>query len=181
VVRTIIILASTMAGLALAGCGAERDAAAPSAAARPAAPVHRTRPSAPVHRTHPARPAPRTVIVFRRVRYEGATLRTMTVRSDGSLKIDVPGGGAGGAKFEGRLRPRALRGLRRAIARTPWHHLSRRTVLFDRSGAYFMLHYRGQDVVAMASGMSVDLEPLIARLNRILTTPHRVVHRFGRL
>ena len=170
--RTIVILASAMAGLALAGCGAERDAAAPAAAARPAAPVHRT---------HPARPEPRTVIVFRRVRYEGATLRTMTVRSDGSLKIDVPGGGAGGAKFEGRLRPRALRGLRRAIARTPWHHLSRRTVLFDRSGAYFMLHYRGQDVVAMASGMSVDLEPLIARLNRILTTPHRVVHRFGRL
>ena len=163
--------------LVLAGCGSgETETTGAPAAARPAA----TPAAAPAsHR------AARDLIVFRRVRFEGATLNVMTVRADGSLKIDVPNGGAGGAKFVSRLTPRALRGVRRSIAATPWRHLSKRRVPFDRSGAYFMLHYRGEDHIAMADGMSIDLKPIVTRLNGILTGSgqprHRqVVHRWGK-
>ena len=127
----------------------------------------------------------RELIVFRRVRYEGATLNVMTLYADGFLTIDVPNGGAGGAKFVSRATPRAVRGVRRAIAQTPWRHLSKRRVRFDRSGAYFMLHHRGEDYIAMADGMSPDLKPLVTRLNAILIGDgrgeRRVVHRWGRI
>ena len=126
-----------------------------------------------------------TLIVFRRVRYEGATLRTMYVHADGTLKIDVPNGGAGGANFTGRLTPRALRDVRAALASTPWKHLTRKKVLYNRSGAYFMLHRAGEDYVAMADGMSADLVPLVDRLNNVLNgdgqSRHDTVHRFGRI
>jgi hypothetical protein len=164
VVRRVLIGAGC--ALALAGCGSsEREAVRPAAA------------PAPVARHG------RELIVFRRVRYEGATLNVMTLYADGFLKIDVPNGGAGGAKFVSRATPGAVRGVRRAIARAPWRHLSKRRVLFNRSGAYFMLHHRGEDYIAMADGMSPDLKPLVTRLNAILTGEgrgeRRVVHRWG--
>jgi hypothetical protein len=174
-VRTVLIGAGC--ALVLAGCGSgEAETTRAPAAARPAATPAAT--AAPRH-------AARDLIVFRRVRFEGATLNVMTVRSDGSLKIDVPNGGAGGAKFVSRVTPRALRGVRRAMARTPWRHLSKRKVVFDRSGAYFILHHRGEDYIAMADGMSVDLKPLVTRLNAILTgggqrSERRLVHRWGK-
>ena len=60
-----------------------------------------------------------------------------------------------------------------------------RRVLFDRSGAYFMLHHGGEDYIAMADGMSPDLKPLVTRLNAILTGngrgERRTVHRWGRI
>ena len=167
------VLIGAGCALALAGCGSgEREAARPAAA-------H----AAPAATPAPAARHGRELIVFRRVRYEGATLNVMTLYADGFLKIDVPNGGAGGAKFVSRATPRAVRGVRRAIARTPWRHLSRRRVVFDRSGAYFMLHHRGEDYIAMADGMSPDLKPLVTRLNAILTGDgrgeRRVVHRWG--
>jgi hypothetical protein len=126
-----------------------------------------------------------TVITFRRVRYEGATLRTLYVHADGSIKVDVPGGGAGGAKFEGRLEPGTLRAIRRDVSRTPWSDLSHRRVVYDRSGAYFILRHRGVEHVAMADGMSPDLVGLVDRLNGVLNgegrAEYRVVHRFGRI
>jgi len=162
--------------LLLAGCGGgEREAGRPAAAAHPAA--------TPAATPDPVARHGRKVIVFRRVRYEGATLNVMTVYADGFLTIDVPNGGAGGAKFVSHATPRAVRGVRRAIAETPWRHLSKRRVLFDRSGAYFMLHHDGEDHIAMADGMSPDLKPLVTRLNAILTGDgrgeRRVVHRWG--
>ncbi len=166
------VLIGAGCALALAGCGSsEREAGRPAAAARPAA------------TPDPVVQHGRELIVFRRVRYEGATLNVMTLYADGFLKIDVPNGGAGGAKFSSRATPRAVRGVRRAIAQTPWRHLSKRRVRFDRSGAYFMLHHRGEDYIAMADGMSPDLKPLVTRLNAILTGEgrgeRRVVHRWG--
>jgi hypothetical protein len=162
----------------LAGCGSsEREAGSPPAAARATAPPAATPDAAARHG--------RKVIVFRRVRYEGATLNVMTLYADGFVKIDVPNGGAGGAAFVSRATPRALRGVRRAIAETPWRHLSKRKVLFDRSGAYFMLHHRGEDYIAMADGMSADLKPIVTRLNAILVGDGRgerhTVHRWGRI
>ena len=66
-------------------------------------------------------------------------------------------------------------------ARTSRH----KRVLYNRSGAYFMLHHEGEDYVAMADGMSADLVPLVDRLNNVLNgdgqSQHVTVHRFGRL
>ena len=167
------VLIGAGCAVALAGCGSnEREAARPAAMR-----------ATPAATPDPVARHGRVLIVFRRVRYEGATLNVMTLYADGFLKIDVPNGGAGGAKFVSRATPRAVRGVRRAIARTPWRHLSGRRVLFDRSGAYFMLHHRGDDYIAMADGMSPDLKPVVTRLNAILTGDgrgeRRVVHRWG--
>ena len=174
-VRSVLIGAGC--AFALAGCGSgEREAARPSAAARPAA--------TPAATPDPAAGHGRKLIVFRRVRYEGATLNVMTLYADGFVQIDVPNGGAGGAKFTSQATPRALRGVKRTLAATPWRHLSGRRVRFDRSGAYFMLHHRGEDHIAMADGMSPDLKPLVTRLNAILTGDGRgarhTVHRYGK-
>ena len=173
-VRNVLIGAGC--ALALGGCGGgEREAGRPAAAAHPA--VTRAATPDPVARHG------RVLTVFRRVRYEGATMNVMTLYADGFLTIDVPNGGAGGAKFLSRATPRALRGVRRAIAATPWRHLSKRRVVFDRSGAYFMLHQRGEDHIAMADGMSPDLKPLVTRLNAVLIGDgrgeRRPVHRWG--
>jgi len=191
-VRKSIIVGGAALVLAGAGCGAERD----QEAQRPVGGAAGSQPAA-------AKPAPanedaatwgnrakgpRTLIVFRRVRYEGATMRILYVRADGSLKIDIPNGGAGGAKFDGRLTPRALRAVRRELAATPWRHLSRRRVPyvpFDTSGAYFMLHRGGRDYIAMASGMSRDLLPIVRRLNEVFNgkgqSRHKVEHRFHKI
>ena len=171
------VLIGAGCALVLAGCGgSEREAGRPATAVRAAA--------TPAATPDPIARHGREVIVFRRVRYEGATLNVMTLYADGVLRIDVPNGGAGGAKFVSRATPRAVRAVRRSIARTPWRHLSERRVLFDRSGAYFMLHHRGEDYVAMADGMSADLKPLVTRLNAILVGDARgerhVVHRWGK-
>ena len=161
------MLMSALVALGIAGCGGgDKEAAR-------ARPVAKAAPESP------------TLIVFRRVRYEGATLRTMYVHADGSLKIDVPNGGAGASNFTGKLTRRALREVRTALATTPWTHLSRKRVVYNRSGAYFMLHREGEDYVAMANRMSVDLVPLVDRLNDVLNgdgqSRHTLVHRFGRI
>ena len=117
VVRRVLIGAGC--ALALAGCGSrEREAGRPAAAAQAAA--------TPAATPDPVARHGRKLIVFRRVRYEGATLNVMTLYADGFVRIDVPNGGAGGAKFVSRATPRAVRGVRRAIAPTPWRHLSKR-------------------------------------------------------
>jgi hypothetical protein len=155
------IAAATCAAF-LAACGADTDErAAPPAAAKPAA----AKPAAA--KARPAAPKAPAFLVFRRVRYEGATMRILTLRTDGAMSIDIPNGGAGGSFFSGRLKPRALRSIRRMVARTPWGHLSRRKVVLDDSGAYYMFHRNGKDYIGMASGMSPDLLPLVRRLNGV--------------
>ena len=175
-VKTMLIGAGC--ALLAAGCGTgEREARSRPAAAQ----------SAPAPAATPAPEARhgRKLIVFRRVRYEGATMNVMSLYADGFVRIDVPNGGAGGAAFESRATQRAVRGVRSAIAGTPWRHLTKRKVLFDRSGAYFMLQHRGDDYIAMADGMSADLKPLVTRLNAILVGDARgerkTVHRWGRI
>ena len=163
------MLMGAMIALGIAGCGGTPKTAGPPPAAKATA----------------AKTQSPTLIVFRRVRYEGATLRTMTVHADGSLQIDVPNGGAGGANFTGKLTAQALREVRNSLASTPWKHLSARKVVYNRSGAYFMLHRRGEDYVALAARMSADLVPVVDRLNDVLNgdgqIDHATVHRFGRV
>jgi hypothetical protein len=162
------MLVGALIALVFAGCGESEQGAKRPASAKLV-----------------AKKEPPTLIVFRRVRYEGATLRTLDVRADGSLKIDVPNGGAGASNFTGKLTPDALREVRATLASTPWHHLTPRRVLYNRSGAYYMLHHRGEDYVAMADGMSADLLPIVDRLDAVLNgegqSSHVLVHRFGRI
>ena len=69
-VRTLV--AGAGCALALAGCGgADREAGRPAAASHPAA------------TPDPVAEHGRELIVFRRVRYEGATLNVMTFYADG--------------------------------------------------------------------------------------------------
>ena len=166
-----IVPAALLTAAVLAGCGSTSEAP----------PVKR----ASLH-TFPTGPgdgskAP-TLITFRRVRYEGATLRTLKVHADGAIDIDIPGGGAGWSDYAGTLKPAALREIRRTIGRTPWGSLTHRKVVYQRSGAYFMLRHRGHDYIAMADGMSKDLVPVVDRLNGVLSgegvSKKELGHRF---
>jgi hypothetical protein len=152
---------------ALAGCG---EAAPPP---RDQAPVRTA--------AKPASSSPK-ILVFRRIRYEGATTRTLILREDGTFDVNIPNGGAGGSQFEGELTPAMLRTVRRDIARTPWDHLSRRKAAYDASGAYFMVRHAGREHVAMSAGMSRDLMPLVTHANSVLNGKGRAryenKHRF---
>jgi hypothetical protein len=162
------MLVGALVALVFAGCGEATKTARRSAPKRAA-----------------TKAEPPNLIVFRRVRYEGATLRTLYVRADGSLKIDVPNGGAGASNFTGKLTRQALREVRSAVASTPWKHLTRKRVLYNRSGAYYMLHHGDEDYIAMADGMSEDLLPIVERLDGVLNgdgqARHHLVHRWGRI
>jgi hypothetical protein len=164
--------------VAAAGCGGGGDRDAPKTPKLPKPP----KPNAVTREEARAR-VKRNIIVFRRVRYEGATLRTLYLHPDGTMNVDVPGGGAGGSKFVGRVKPAVLAAIKRDIARTPWRALSRRRVTYNRSGAYFMLRHDGREHIAMARHLSPDLVPIIDRLNAVLNgegrSEYHVVHRFN--
>jgi hypothetical protein len=169
-----IILPAAVAAAAFAGCGSDAHNRGDQAASTGNGP--RLTWSEPAD-------APATLLVVRRIRYEGATLRTLYVHTDGSVNVDVPNGGAGGAKLTGRITPRTLSALRRDIAAIPWRHLSHRKRQLDASGGYFMVRHAGEEHIAMSSGMSVDLIPLVKRVQGIFNggiKDRRVQHRFGK-
>ena len=143
-----IVLPLALAAATVAGCGSSKPVQQPHQLTKAKAP---------------------TIVMFRRIRYEGATLRTMYVHADGAVDIDIPSGGAGGAKQQARLRPAALAAIRSEVARTPWRHLSRRKAGYlAGSGAYFIVRRGAAERVASSDGMSVDLLPLVKRLNRTM-------------
>jgi hypothetical protein len=176
-VRTVLIVAALQLALIAVGCGDGKGDHA-GLDRRPVA----TDDSKADLQPQSQHPQPANLIVFRRVRYEGATLRTLYLHADGSMDIEVPGGGAGGSRYAGRVTPATLKAVERLVRRTPWDDLSGHKVTYDRSGAYFMLRHDGVEHVAMASGMSKDLVPVVDRLNGILNgrgrAEHRVIHRF---
>ena len=134
----------------LAGCGSAPHRATPA-------------------RTQVAKAQSPTLLVFRRIRYEGATLRTMYLHADGSVHVDIPSGGAGGARQDGRMAPGTLAAVRRQIARTPWDHLSpRKRPYLAGSGAYFIVRRGDSERVLSSAGMSEDLVPLVRRLNAMM-------------
>jgi hypothetical protein len=114
--------------------------------------------------------APQPVIAIDRYRSAGATVRKIVVYANGLVTIDDPSGGAGRRTSTKQLRPTQVRRLRRTIARTPWHHLSRRTASLPEvdPAAYFLLHHAGTVRTVMAAHLSVDLKPLVRRLNGIM-------------
>jgi hypothetical protein len=154
--------ATAAVAFAVGGCGGgdgsgRRQAAAPRVAPTPA-------------------PAP-VVVTFKRFRLAGATEQVLRVHTDGRFEIDVPSGGAGRAQGAGRLRVARLRAVRRLVRRIDWSDLSPRKAVYDLSGAYFMVRHAGREHVAMASGMSRDLLPLVRRLDDVLNGGGRAAYR----
>jgi hypothetical protein len=131
----------------------------------------------------PRADAPENLIVFRRIRYEGATMRTLYLHHDGTMQVEVPGGGTGASRFDGRVTAGTLRDVRALVRRIDWRHPSPHKVEFDGSGAYYMLRHGEDEQVAMASGMSKDLIGVVRRLNGVLNgegvASKRPVHRFN--
>jgi hypothetical protein len=170
-VRVTLLAAIAALALAAAGCGGARTPT-------------RTTGGLPIQPQDDPHPPP-NVIVFRRIRYEGATMRTLYLHRDGTLDIEVPGGGTGASRFDGSVTPATLKAVEALVRRVRWNDLSPRKVALDGSGAYYMLRHGGTEHVAMASGMSADLVPVVKRLNGILNgegrATHRLLHRFGRL
>ncbi len=168
--RTLFVV--PLAAAALIGCGETASDTASTPVRKPAPPARET---------IPAYKSP-DMLVFRRIRYEGATTRTLVVREDGTFDVNIPNGGAGGSWFTGALTSGMQAAIRRDVARTPWGHLSRRKATLDRSGAYFILRHGGEEHVAMSAGMSKDLMPLVVRANSVLNGEGRdwyeVRHRF---
>jgi hypothetical protein len=127
--------------------------------------------------------APANLIVFRRIRYEGATMRTLYLHHDGTMQVEIPGGGTGASRYDGRVTASTLRAVRALVRRVDWRHLSPRRVQLDGSGAYYMLRRGKTEHVAMASGMSRDLVPVVRRLNGVLNgegvATRRAVHKFN--
>ena len=170
--RVTLLAALAALAIAGAGCGGAAHSPAPTG---PGLPIQ------PQDDPHP----PPNVIVFRRIRYEGATMRTLYLHRDGTMDIEVPGGGTGASRFDGSVTPATLAAVKALVHRIDWNDLSRRKVTLDGSGAYYMLRHAGREHIAMASGMSADLVPVVKRLNGILNgegrATHRLLHRFGRL
>ncbi len=121
----------------------------------------------------PAPPAPAPVLIkLSRYREAGATVRKLTVRRDGAVAIDDPGGGAGRRQSSKQLTPHATRSIHHLVARTPWSHLSKHGTTLPEVDpvAYFVVRHGGEDTVTFNGRVSADLKPLIRRLNAILDT-----------
>ena len=181
--RTLLVWAAlTASAVLVVGCG-DAD---PGFDRRPSAAVNgdNGQPARWARQTAQPRPdAPENLIVFRRIRYEGATMRTLYLHHDGTMQVEVPGGGTGAARFDGRVTAGTLHDVRALVRRIDWRHLSRRKVELDGSGAYYMLRHGHDEHVAMASGMSRDLVGVVRRLNDVLNgegvASKRPVHRFN--
>jgi hypothetical protein len=168
-IATSIVLPAALAAAALAGCGSEETA---------------QKPEKPRLTWAESPTAKNTILVVRRLRYEGATLQTMYVHADGSVNLDIPNGGAGGSKYTGHIAPQRFATLQRQISRTPWGHLSRRKGFLDASGGYWIIRRGNDEHVAMSKRMSVSLLPLVRTMQGVFVggiKDKRTQHRFGRL
>ncbi len=112
----------------------------------------------------PARQAPE-LVAFQRNGGFTATLDTVTVRTDGSTRADKRYGGAGRRYDDFHLRPALLVRLRAALARLPAK--LPRVGLGDRTGATYLLRYRGRTYAARQGAVPVALRPAVSTLDAI--------------
>jgi hypothetical protein len=168
-------------GIALLATGCGGDARSGPAGDPPVAATATPAATSAAARAH-GRPRSRVVVRATRFRYAGATKRVLTIRANGRVVIAEPSGGAGGVRREARIAPATLRAVRRLVRATPWRRLTRHRRRLDGSGGYFFVRHDGQEHVAMSSGMSADLLPLVRRLNHVMAGDGlrdvRVTHQF---
>jgi hypothetical protein len=110
------------------------------------------------------KPAP-VLVFFQRQGAGGATLDTMTVRRDGSARLEKRYGGAGGRFKDLRLRPGMLPRLRAALARVPrsGSSLTRGSPL--AGGAQYLMRYRGRTQTAREGGIVPVARPAVRLLD----------------
>jgi hypothetical protein len=138
--------------LVLAGCGgaSEKHPPAQRDAATAARPPH----------------APELVAFQLNGGVLSATLDTVTVRTDGTTRADKRYGGAGRRFADFRLRSTVLRRLRAALGRLPARTPAVGTG--DRSGATYLLRYRGRTYVARQGAVPASLRPAVSTLRSIV-------------
>jgi hypothetical protein len=113
--------------------------------------------------THMAKP--HTVVFFQRQGLAGATLDTITVRSDGTAKHDMRHGGAGGRFREYILREGELAKIRRALAKLP---RGDSLGAGPRGGAQYLMRYGSRTLTGSAGGISPRAKPAVKLLEGLL-------------
>jgi hypothetical protein len=121
----------------------------------------------------PARQAPE-LVAFQRNGGFTATLDTVTVRTDGSTRADKRYGGAGRRYDDFHLRPALLARLRAALARLPAK--LPRVGVGDRTGATYLLRYRGRTYAARQGAVPVALRQAVSTLDAIADGAGRSGH-----
>ena len=110
------------------------------------------------------RAKPRTVVFFQRQGAGGATLDTITVRTDGSATRQKRYGGAGGRFTQLRLRAGRLARMQRALRRLP-----RGSTLTRGSpppgGAQYLLRYAGRTQTGRQGAIAVEARPAVRILD----------------
>ena len=165
-VRWLAVVAAVVAA-AVAGCGASDDRRDSATSAPDAASTRSPDVRAPesTHASDLDEPKPRTLVYFQRQGAAGATLDTITVRSDGTATHEKRYGGAGGRFRELTLRAGRLPKLRRALARLP-----RRASTLTRGcpppgGANYLLRVRGRTLTGRAGAIAPRARPAVRLLD----------------
>jgi hypothetical protein len=115
--------------------------------------------------THMAKP--HTVVFFQRQGAAGATLDTITVRSDGTVKHDMRYGGAGGRFRELELRDGVLERIERALRELPSGSTMTRGSP-PPGGAQYLLRYHGRTLTGRAGGIAVSAQPAVRSLDGVI-------------
>jgi hypothetical protein len=113
--------------------------------------------------THMAKP--HTVVFFQRQGAAGATLDTITVRSDGTARHDMRYGGAGGRFREYILREGELAKIRRALARLPREDS---LGIGKPGGAQYLMRYDGRTLTGLAGGIKPAAKPAVKVLDNLI-------------
>jgi hypothetical protein len=110
---------------------------------------------------------PRTVVFFQRQGAAGATLDTITVRSDGTAKHDMRYGGAGGRFREYVLRDGVVERIERALRRLPSGSTMTRGSP-PPGGANYLLRYHGRTLTGRAGGIAPSAKPAVRLLDGLI-------------
>jgi hypothetical protein len=108
---------------------------------------------------------PHTVVFFQRQGAAGATLDTITVRSDGTVEHDMRYGGAGGRFRELVLRDGVLARVRRALAKLP---RGDSLGVGKPGGAQYLMRYDGRTLTGLAGGIKPAAKPAVHLLDNLI-------------
>lgn len=113
--------------------------------------------------THYAKP--RIVVFFQRQGAAGATLDTITVRSDGTARHDMRYGGAGGRFREYVLRKGELAKIRRALAKLP---RGGSLGVGTPPGTQYLMRYDGRTLTGLDGGIKPAAKPAVKVLDNLI-------------
>jgi hypothetical protein len=107
---------------------------------------------------------PAEVVYFQRQGAAGATLDTISVRADGSIRLQKRYGGAGGRYTDLQMKPGQMPRLQRALGRLPHSStITRGSPL--RGGAQYLLRLDGRTITGRAGGIAPAARPAVRMLD----------------